>query len=262
MKLKLAGGELGYDVRGQGETLLLLHAFPLSRRMWDPQLVALAGRCRVVRFDVRGFGESPPSDGIVTMERIADDAAGLLDHLDLAQAVVCGLSMGGYAAFALVRRHPDRLRALVLADTRAPADSPEARRGRAELGERVRRGGSAVAAEELIPKLLGETSQAKRPELADHVKELIRANPAAGICDSLAGIAARANSTATLREIAVPTLVLCGDEDRLTPPQEARELAEAIRGARLELISGAGHLASLESPDAFNTALGRFLDRL
>jgi len=261
MKLKLAGGEIAYDARGEGPALVFLHAFPLSRRMWELQWESLAPGRRLLRFDDRGFGESPPTGGILTMERIADDAVGLLDHEGIAKAVVCGLSMGGYAALALARRHPGRLAGLVLADTRAGADSPEARAGRSQLAERIRREGSAVAAE-MLPRLLGATTRARHPELAEELRGWIAANPPAGLCDALAGLAARADSGPELSRIAVPTLVVCGEEDELTPPEESRRMAEAIPGARLELIPEAGHLASLEQPAAFDRAVKAFLDGL
>jgi 3-oxoadipate enol-lactonase len=220
VKAVLGGGELSYDVRGSGPPVLLLHAFPLGMAMWEPQVRALLDRHRVVRFDARGFGASPPGDGLLSMERIAQDAVALLDHLALAQAVVCGLSMGGYAAFAMMRRHADRVSALVLADTRAGADSDQAKKGRAELADKVRRQGPEAAAEAFLPKLLGETSRRERPELAAHVRDMILANPPRGICDALAGLAARADSTDLLREIRVPTLFVVGEEDAVSPPAE------------------------------------------
>lgn len=261
-RVKVAGGEIAYDVTGGGAALLLLHAFPLSRAMWSGQVEAFERQWRVVRFDVRGLGESSASDGIVTMERIADDAAAILDHVGGSQAVVCGLSMGGYAALAFARRYPERLRGLVLADTRADADTPDARRGRAELGERIRREGTSAAADVMIPKLLGQTTKEQRPEIAAQLRRIIEATGPAGVCDALAGLAARADSRPTLRQIRVPTLVLCGEEDVLTPPAQAEALAGAIPGAHYELIPGAGHLSNLENPDAFNAALERFLRRL
>jgi pimeloyl-ACP methyl ester carboxylesterase len=260
--LRLAGSPLAYDVRGEGPCVLFLHAFPLGLVMWDAEARALEAGHRVVRFDCRGFGASPPGDGLLSMERIADDAAGLLDHLGVSRAVVCGLSMGGYAAFALVRRHPDRLRGLVLADTRPGADSDEARRGRAALAEAVRRQGALPAAEALVPKLLGETSLRERPELAARVREIILKTSPQGIVDALAGLAARADSTPTLREIRVPTLVVCGEEDGLTPVSEAQAMQQAIAGSRLEVLPRAGHLASLENPPAFQAAVTSFLASL
>ena len=210
MKVKIAGGELAYDVRGKGPAVLFLHAFPLGLVMWDEQARALGATHQVVRFDARGFGGSPPGDGLLTMERIADDAAALLDHVGVSKALVCGLSMGGYAAFAMVRRHADRLKGLILADTRAGADGEEARRNRADLAEKVRREGSGAAAEAFLPKLVGETTHKERPQLPTRLHEIILGTSPRGICDALAGLASRADSTPTLKEIRVPTLVLCG----------------------------------------------------
>jgi 3-oxoadipate enol-lactonase len=259
MRARLGGAELNFEVRGEGPTVLFLHAFPLGLAMWDDQVPALAGTHRVVRFDARGFGGSPPGDGLLSMERIADDAVGLLDHLGLPQAVVVGLSMGGYAALALVRRHPDRLRGLVLADTRAGADSDEARRNRAALAERVLKEGAEAAAGAVLPKLLGATSHRDRPALVSRVRDLILGNPPRGIADALAGLASRADSTPNLREVRVPTLVVCGEEDALTPPADAEQLQRGIAASRLALIPQAGHLSNLESPAAFNRALLEFL---
>jgi pimeloyl-ACP methyl ester carboxylesterase len=241
---------------------LLLHAFPLGMAMWDPQVATLAGRVQVVRFDARGFGGSPPGDGLLTMERIAEDGVALLDHLGLSRAIVCGCSMGSHAALALVRRHPDRLRALVLVSGRAGADSDDARRGRGELAEKVRREGAAAAAEAMLPRLLGKTTQAERPEVVARARAIIMANPARGIADGLSGLAARADSTPTLREVRVPALVVCGEEDPLAGPAEASRLQEGIAGATLEVLARSGHLPNLEDPPAFDAALLRFLTAL
>lgn len=262
MKARIAGRELAYDVRGDGPAVLLLHAFPLNLAMWEPQAAALRDRYRVVRFDARGFGGSPPGDGLLTMERVADDAVALLDHLGLGQAAVAGVSMGGYAALALVRRHPQRLRALVLADTRAGADGDEARRARAEQAERVKREGPAFLVEAMAGKLLGRTSLEQRPDVVARVREMMQQASARGITDALAGLAARADSTPTLREVRVPTLVVVGAEDALTPLAEAETLHRGIAGSRLEVVPAAGHLASFENPGPFNAALRAFLDGL
>jgi pimeloyl-ACP methyl ester carboxylesterase len=257
---KLASGAaLEYDVRGQGPAVLFLHAFPLGMVMWEDQVRALEARCRVVRFDAGGFGGSPPGDGPLTMERIADDADALLDHLGLGTAAVVGCSMGGYAAFAMVRRHPDRVRALVLQDTRAGADGEQARGDRALLAEKVLREGAAAAADALLPKLLGETTHRERPALVERLRGIILANPPRGIANALLGLGARADSTPTLREIRVPTLVVCGAEDGLTPPAEAEAMQKAIAGARLAIVPAAGHLANLENPEAYDRALAAFL---
>lgn len=259
MKAKIAGTELNHDVRGAGPAVLFLHAFPLNLGMWDPQAAALAPSHTVVRFDDRGFGGSPPGDALLSMERIADDAAALLDHLGIGKAVVAGCSMGGYAAFAMVRRHADRIRALVLQDTRAGADSEEARRNRSLLAERVLKQGAAAAVEALLPKLVGETSHKERPQLVGSLRDTILATRARGIADALAGLATRADSTQTLREIGVPTLLVCGSEDVLTPPAESEAMQRAIAGSRLEIIPRAGHLANLENPEAYNAVVRGFL---
>ena len=259
MRAKIAGHEIAYASEGEGPAVLFLHAFPLGLFMWEAQVAAVRTRHQAIRFDSRGFGGSPPGDGLLTMERIADDAADLLDHLRIGRAVVCGCSMGGYAAFAMARRHPDRLRGLVLQDTRAGADTPEARQGRAALAERVRREGAVAAADAFLPKLLGETTKRERPAVVERVRAAILAASRQGITDALAGLAARADSTPTLREIRVPTLVVCGAEDTITPPAESEALQRGIAGSRLEVLEGAGHLSNLETPDAYNAALTRFL---
>jgi 3-oxoadipate enol-lactonase len=196
------------------------------------------------------------------MERIADDGVGLLDHLGVSKAVVVGCSMGGYAAFALVRRQPDRIRALVLHDTRAGADADEARANRARLAERVLKEGATAAADAFLGKLVGETTHKERPQLVAQLRETILKNPPRGIANALHGLAARADSTPTLREIHVPTLVACGDEDSLTPVSEAEVLQRGIAGSRLALVPRAGHLANLENPEAFNRLLVEFVSGL
>lgn len=259
MKAKIAGAEIAYDVRGKGPAVLFLHAFPLGLFMWDTQAEALQATHTVVRFDDRGFGGSAPGEALLTMERIADDAALLLDHLGISKAVMCGCSMGGYAAFAMLRRHPDRLSGLVLQDTRAGADTAEARKGRGELAEKVLKEGAAVAADSFLPRLVGETTKKERPELVEWLrKEILRTSPR-GIADALAGLAARADSTPVLREIRVPTLVVVGEEDVLTPVADSEAMQKAITGAKLKVIPKAGHLSNLENPTAYNDGLLGFL---
>jgi 3-oxoadipate enol-lactonase len=259
MKAAVAGTDLHYEVEGTGPAVLFLHAFPLTLRMWDAQARALEATHQVVRFDARGFGGTPPGDGLLTMERIADDAVALLDHLGLSKAIVCGLSMGGYATFALMRRHPERVKALVLADTRTAPDSPEAKRTRSAQADTVRREGPPGIADAFLQKAVGDATRAERPELVGRVKEMILAASSRGIVDALAGLAARADSGPTLREIQVPTLVVCGAEDALTPVADSEAIQRGIPGSRLEIIPKAGHLSALEDPAAFNAALARFL---
>ena len=262
MRVKILGGTIQHEVRGQGPAVLFLHAFPLGLAMWDDQVVALAATHQVIRFDARGFGGSPPGDGLLSMERIADDAVALLDQLGVGQSVVCGCSMGGYAAFAMMRRHPERVRALVLQDTRAGADQPAARANRTALAEQVLKEGAQAAADAFLLRLLGGTTQRDRPQLVEKVRQIILGTSPRGIADALIGLASRADSTPTLREIRVPTLVAVGEEDVLTPPSEAEAMVQAIPGASLAIIPRAGHLSNLENPEAFNQALLGFLRTL
>ena len=259
MKAAIAGTDLNYEVAGTGPAVLFLHAFPLTLRMWDAAARALEGTHQVVRFDARGFGGTPPGDGLLTMERIADDAVALIDHLALSKVTVCGLSMGGYAAFALLRRHPGRVKALVLADTRTAPDSPEAKRARSAQADTVRHEGPSGIADGFLQKAVGDTTRKERPEVVARIKETILAASSRGIVDALAGLAARADSGPTLREVQVPTLVVCGAEDALTPVADAEAIQRGIPGSRLVIIPGAGHLSALEDPAAFNAALAGFL---
>ncbi len=262
MKMQLGGAEIEYDARGSGPALLLLHAFPLGLTMWEGQAQVLAATHRVLRFDARGFGRSTSGDEPFTMERIADDAAALLDAVGEEKAILAGCSMGGYAAFSFARRHPERLEGLVLQDTRAAADSAEARTNRAALAARVLEEGVSAAVDAFLPKLLGATSQRDRPALVAQVGEWIRAAPPRSIADALHALARREDSRPLLGAIRVPTLVVVGEEDVLAPPAEAEEMAAAIATVRVERIPSAGHLANLENPKAFDAALLRFLGSL
>jgi pimeloyl-ACP methyl ester carboxylesterase len=262
VQARLNGVGIGYQDQGRGRALLLLHAFPLDRSMWDPQAAALESSQRVIRFDARGFGGSDDPSGSLTMEAIADDAAALLTELEIEQAVLVGCSMGGYAAFAFARRHTSRLAALVLLDTRAGADGDEARRNRAALAERVLAEGAGAAVEALLPRLLGVTSRGERPELVGRVRQQILAARPRAIAAALAGLAARLDSTPLLASLGVPTLVVVGEEDVITPPAGAAEMASLIPGARLATIPRAGHLPGLENPEALNGTLAAFLAAL
>lgn len=257
------GLRLAYREEGRGLPLLLLHAFPLSGLMWNPQVEALAAVCRCIVPDLSGFGDSEVSPGGVSrMSDLAADAAALLDHLGIERAVLGGLSMGGYAALAFCESHADRLRGLVLADTRAGADPEEARRRRLDLAEKVLKEGSGSLTEGLMPKLLSPRTRAERPDLRERVEGWIAAAPPAGVAAAQRGMAERPDRSGALRRIAAPTLILVGEEDEVTPPDEARRMREEIPGAGLSILAGAGHLANLERPDAFNDALESFLRRL
>ncbi|HZD01042.1 MAG TPA: alpha/beta fold hydrolase [Actinomycetes bacterium] len=246
-------------VYGEGTPVVLLHAFPLDSRMWLPQIEALSGYQAIVP-DLRGFGAARAhAVDVAHMDLLADDVARLLDARKLDQVILCGLSMGGYVALAFARRHRNRLGGLVLCDTRAAADSEEAAAARLAMAERVLAEGAGFLPETMVPRLLGQTSREQRPDLVERVKEIILDQDPRGIAGAQRGMAARPDSTPVLAEVTVPTLVIVGDEDELTGPEEGRALATGIRDALLVQVEGAGHLVSLEQPAPVNEALLDFI---
>jgi pimeloyl-ACP methyl ester carboxylesterase len=245
---------------GAGTPLVLLHAFPLDGRMWAPQVEALAGTYQVIVPDLRGFGAA--RDQAVEeagMDLLADDLARLLDDRDLDRVVLGGLSLGGYVALAFMRRHADRVSGLALLATRAAADGDQARAARLEMTERVLAEGVGFVPEVMLPRLLGETTRERRPELVEKVAALIREQTPAAVAGAQRGMAARAATTDVLATIKVPTLVVTGEEDAVTGPEVGRDLAAAIPGARFLLVEEAGHLVNLEQPEIVNEALLDFL---
>ncbi len=254
MRRVINGMTLGCDLEGTGPAVLLLHAFPLNRRMWAPQQEALRGEARILAVDFRGFGESDLSPGPYSLEDLAEDVLGLAHSLGITSAVVVGLSMGGYVAFRLVERAPEFVRALVLADTRAEADTPEGRAGRLVLAERAQREGLA-ALEQFLRGLFGPTTRASRPEVVALLRQIIGDPPGEALAGALRALADRPDSRPLLAAITAPTLVLVGEEDGLTTPESAHVIADGIRGARLVVLPQAGHLSNLETPEAFNREL-------
>ncbi|WP_165063864.1 alpha/beta fold hydrolase [Paludisphaera rhizosphaerae] len=252
---------LAYTDQGTGPVVVLLHGFPLSRAMWDAQVHALSASHRVVAPDLRGHGESPAPDGTYTMDQMADDVAELLDGLGIVEPVVLGgLSMGGYVALAFALKHPNRLRGLILADTRAAADAPEAARLREETAQSVsREGRTATVVETMIPRLFARTTLQNRPGLVSAMQEVMERTSASGVIGALLGMARRPDRRDRLGEIIAPTLVVVGQEDVVSPPEEARAIAEALPNSQLAIIPHAGHLAPYEDPEAFNAVVLAFL---
>lgn len=252
------GRAIGYDDIGQGLPVLFLHGFPHNRSLWSPQLGALAAPARTIAMDLRGFGESAPA-AEYSMDLYADDAVGLLDVLGIERALVAGLSMGGYVALALWRKYPERVRALALCDTRAGADSDEARANRRAMQALAQDKGSPAIADRMIDGMVGKTTRLKHPELVDELHRMMSVAPVAGVVGALEALATRPDSTPTLATISVPTLIVVGEEDALTPPREARLLQQGIAGSRIELVAGAGHVSNAERPGTFNHVLSEFV---
>jgi 3-oxoadipate enol-lactonase len=252
---------LAADVRGDGPALLLVHGFPLDRFLWTHQVATLAGWRRIAP-DLRGLGESDaPADGY-TMAAYADDLIRLLDRLRIQRAVVAGLSMGGYVAFEILRRHRERVAGLILVDTRADGDGPDARAARDAMAQLAQEDGVRAVAERLLPRLLGRTTQQTQTHLVERVREMMARAPLAGVVGALRAMRERADSTQLLAEIDVPTLVVVGQEDEITPPAVARAMTDAIPSAAMTVIPGAGHLSPLEAPTAVSRVCAEFLEAM
>lgn len=246
---------------GAGWPVVLLHAFPLSADMWRPQLERVADGWRLIAPDLRGFGPGAAVlEGRTSIDDLAAGVDAVLDALGIESAAIGGLSMGGYVTFALFRRSPGRFNAIVLADTKAPADTAEGKAARQKMLDLVRREGPPAVASQMVPKLLGETSRRDRPELEGLVRDMIVSNHAEGIAGAIEAMMDRPDSTPLLSSrLSIPALVLVGAEDTLTPPAESETMQQRMERSRLVVLPGAGHLSNLETPDAFSQALEDFL---
>jgi pimeloyl-ACP methyl ester carboxylesterase len=243
---------------------VLVHGFPLAGSMWEPQFKAVPSGWRLIAPDLRGFGASTlerESDS-PSMDDYAKDVIDLMRELGIATAVVGGCSMGGYVTFAILRKAPALVRALVLVDTRAGADSPEGRANRRSMLATLEREGASGVAREMMPKLVGKTSTEERSDVESNLRRLIKQQSSAAIRGAVLRLMDRPDSFVTIQSITQPTLIIVGDEDTLTPPAEAQKMADAIQSAELVVIPRAGHMSNLERPEAFNAALGSFLSRL
>lgn len=258
----VSGRTVSFGAGGDPEaprTLILVHAFPVGVRMWAPQLDAFPG-WRVLAPALPGFdgSDAAPEPSVdAYAAQVADFAA----QQGVREAVFAGVSMGGYVLFALVRRSAALVSGLILADTRAGADTEQARAGRRQMIETARANGASAVAEAVIPKLLGPSTTARRPDLAAHVRQMIESQTPDAIAAALQALMHRPDATATATAVQVPTAILVGDEDVLTPPAEAERLQSLVRGSHLTRITNAGHLTSLEDPDAFNVAAWSFLEQ-
>ena len=247
---------MAYRVEGNGEPVLFVHGFPLSSRLWEPMIEPLSPEHSLIMPDLRGMGGSGVTP-TASMERYAADLAGVLDAIGEKRPVtLVGMSMGGYVAFEFFRRYRGKVKALVLVDTRAGNDTPEAAKGRRETAKKVLDEGSVVVANAMTPKLFGKAA----PEpLVESWRGIMSATSPVGVAAALVAMADRPDSTTTLAKIDVPTLIIVGEEDAITPPAEARTMHAAVVGSKLEVIAGAGHMTPVEKPVEFARILGEFL---
>jgi 3-oxoadipate enol-lactonase len=243
---------------------VLLHAFPIGANLWEPQMRSIPAGWRLITPDLRGFGGSSELDSLsaLSVADYADDIVDLLEELHIERAVIGGCSMGGYAALALYQNAPEVFDGLVLANTRAGADSPEARANRRNMLALVDREGPSGVARDMMPKLLGKTTQEANPAAEATIRRLIKQQSPIAIRGAIHRMMHRPDSTPLLAQVSVPTLVITGEEDEMIPVEESRRMATAVPGAKLVIIPAAGHLANVEQPDAFNNALNAFLTSL
>jgi pimeloyl-ACP methyl ester carboxylesterase len=253
---------IAYDVLGDGPAVVLLHAFPLNSEMWRPVAERLAARYRVVLMDLRGHGNSSPGDGRATMEKHAADVARVCDAAGVSRAVFAGVSLGGYVVFECWRRFRERFTGIVLADTKAQADDEPVRAGRLQAAEKVEKDGPDQYLDGLLPKLIGASTQAGRPDLVAAIRQMAARMTVAGIAAVQRGMAQRPDSVPTLNSIRVPALLLFGGEDTVSPVSDGLLMQQHIPGSRLQVSARGGHVMVFEQPDAAHDALRKFLDEL
>lgn len=259
-RIAVNGVNLAVDVRGQGlPAVLFIHGYPLNHMVWEHQLAHLDGCLRIAP-DLRGMGQSDAPDLGYSMATYAEDLLALLNTLGVDRAVLCGVSMGGYIAFEMLRRARDRVRALVLVNTRAEADTAEGRKARDASAAQAREGGAESIAASMLPRALARTAPAENPALVERIRVMMEGTPVSGILGALAALRDRPDSMPLLSTLtALPTLVVAGDDDQITSTDHARTMAEAIPGARLAVVQGAGHFSPIERPEEVTALLAEFL---
>ena len=244
---------------GPDSCLVFLHAFPLNHTLWDAQSRWARAHFRVIAYDHRGHGQSETGSGQYAFESFVDDLFAVLDERGIKKTILCGLSMGGYVALRAVERAPERVQALVLCDTRSEADGNEAKLKRAATVKIIQDQGVPVFCEGFLKSALAPEAWAGNTAVLDHVRGMILQNSPAGITGAVLALAGRTDTTESLSRIRVPTLILVGEQDVITPPAAAQALQQKITGARLAVIPKAGHFSNLENPDAFNGPFQEFL---
>jgi len=261
MIVRCDDADIFYELRGQGPDVVLLHPYPSDHRYWHPIAPHLESRFRLVLPDLRGLGSSGAGDGPTTMAKLASDLLTLCDALRIGQAVFVGCSVGGYTLFEFWRRNRERVKALVLMDTKASPDTDEARAGRLKNAEDVLKNGPTWGIEQMLPRLLSPATMSSRLDVVDQAKQTMRQCGALGMAAMQLGMAERVDSRPTLSAIDVPTLVLGGEDDAASPVSELEAMARGIRDAELKIVPRAGHFAAFEQPDEVGRLLRDFLER-
>jgi 3-oxoadipate enol-lactonase len=254
--------EIFYEVLGSGPPVVLLHPFPANHDLWKPAAQAVLSRFRVILPDLRGHGDSDIGEGPATMEKHAADIARVLDHEEVGRAPVVGVSIGGYVLFEFWRKYRPRVEALVLCNTKAQADTPEARAGRLQAAADVLERGTEPFFENMLPKLIGKTTRSTRPDLVEGALRMMRKMSPKDVAMVQRGMAERPDSVETLKTINVPTMVVTGDEDILTGMADADLMRQNTPGTQMKVIAKAGHYSPWEQPEEVGKLLRQFLDML
>ena len=261
--VKIGKGQMQVEDQGHGAPLLLIHGFPLDHTMWQAQIERFSTSHRVIAVDLPGMGESSLPHREMTIKQYADELAAILEALEVHEPVtVCGLSMGGYIAWQFGKHHADRVRAFVLCDTKAAHDSEDIAMTRIEMAEAVKQHGAEVIVDHLLIKLFAESTFDEAPQIIEATRDVILRTQSEGIVAALHAMAARSNATYLLSGINVPCLLVCGEQDTITPVGEMRQIAAALADSELIVIPEAGHMAPLENPEVVNDAIASFLASL
>lgn len=259
---QIRGIKLSYDETGEGTPLVFVHGHPFDRSMWKEQINAFKSEYRIITSDLRGYGESEILEDVTMLEDFARDIAALLDELKMENVILCGLSMGGQIAFEFYRLFPNRVRALILADTFAQLDDAERKQARYDTAERLLHEGMHAYAAEVLPKMIAPQTIREQPEVKAHVLSMMRGTSPKGAAAALRGRAERPDYTSLLPQINVPTLIVVGSDDEFTPVADAGFMRDRISNAKMAVIAGAGHLPNLETPAEFNRVVEEFLKHL
>ena len=259
---QIRGIKIGYEDAGAGVPLVFVHGHPFDRSMWREQTSAFSSKYRIIAPDLRGYGESEAVADKTMLEEFARDIAALLDELKADNIILCGLSMGGQILFEFYSLFRERVRALVLADTFAQLDDAERKQARYDTAQRLLLEGMHDYAEEVLPKMIAQETIEKQPEVAAHVLTMMRRTSSKGAAAALRGRAERPDYTPLLSQITVPTLIVVGSRDEFTPISDAEFMCQRIRGSKMAVIEGAGHMPNLEKPAEFNRVVEEFLKTL
>jgi pimeloyl-ACP methyl ester carboxylesterase len=263
MIIQVNDTQLNVEDQGIGHTILLIHGSPLNLEMWRPQIDALSADGRVIAIDLRGHGQSPVSPGPYSMDLLADDCAAVLEALQVSEPVtVCGLSMGGYVCFSLYRKYPQIFSGLVLAATRAAADTDQGKENRDQTIAEVSQHGMQPVIDRMLPMLLAPQTYTIKPELVERVSAIMQQTSSEGMISVTLGMKNRPGANPTLGLIEVPVLILHGSEDQIIPISESESMHLHIPNSRLEILPGAGHLLNLEQPEIFNRLVADFMQSI